>query len=136
MLDKQNMAKLATLRKNLIDNKYPDFKSVGGRHVDVSRLIRDDPNAPIGLVVRMTTDGDDPLPVGRVRVYMTDAPIYDADGAIVRKKRSKRAENDSAVRAVMSAFGYTGPMTKEMRATCLFYLELEKGKVRATAKAA
>src|SRR5882757_9959711 len=44
------------------------YRQYNGRYVDVSELHTDDPDVEYGLVVRLTTDGDDPLPITRVRI--------------------------------------------------------------------
>lgn len=94
------------------------------QYVDASALIRNDGQAPIGLVVRLTTDGDDPLVTTRVRVYQWKG----TDEENVRSDYSARKEMDKAVRAVMTSCGWTGAITKEIRSRVIQMIELEKSR--------
>lgn len=96
-------------------------------------LVRDAKTDPIGFVVRLTTDGDDMLPCTRVRIIQATVPVSVQKGrestAPVRKKPSVREENDAAALAVLSAMGYKGEITSEVRDAALAMIELEKNTI-------
>jgi hypothetical protein len=95
-------------------------------YVDASALIRDGANAPLGIVVRLTRDGDDPLVCSRVRVYETAAPKVTEGRTDIRPKLSWKQEQDAAVRAIAKAANITGPIDSVTRFAILKMLELEK----------
>jgi phosphopantothenoylcysteine synthetase/decarboxylase len=101
-----------------------------GRHFTVSDMIRSNEAAPVGLVVRLTTDGDEPLPVTRVTVVQMKPTVSrEAErnsAAPVRSGSSVRSDNNAAVKALLAAHGYTGPITKKMRTLALEMIENEK----------
>jgi hypothetical protein len=74
----------------------------------------------VGIVVRTCADSDGPLRTSRIRI-MTDEKSVSPG-----KKRSVRKENDSAARAILSAMGWTGPLTPEWREMALRLLAREK----------
>lgn len=93
-------------------------------------LVRDAVTDPIGFVVRLVTDGDNFLPCSRVRIIRsTTAPSAESgrkSTAPVRKPLSVREQNDLAAKSVLSAMGYTGPFTPEVRNAALAMIEIEK----------
>lgn len=96
-------------------------------------LVRDAATAPIGFVVRLTTDGDESLPCSRVRIIQATRSIPAGSArkstAPVRKKLSVREENDAAALAVLSAMGYDGEITPQIRDAALAMIELEKNTI-------
>lgn len=96
-------------------------------------LVRDVPNAPIGFVVRLTTDGDESLPCTRVRVIQGTSPLSAESAAKstspVRKALSVREANDEAAHAVLSAMGYEGEITPQVRDAALAMIEIEKASI-------
>jgi len=93
-------------------------------------LIRESNSDPIGIVVRLDTDGDTPLPCARVRVIQAKPSASRKSErnstAPVQKKPSVRKQNDEAVRAVLSAHGYKGPITPQIRKVCLELIAMER----------
>lgn len=84
---------------------------------------------PVGLVVRTETDGDELLPCVRVRAV--EFNVVDATGksdspVVWRKTDSVRHQNTEAVKAIMAAFGYKGPITPSLRKQCLAMLAHER----------
>lgn len=93
-------------------------------------LIRSRDSDPIGIVVRLDTDGDALLPTTRVRVVQA-TPSKDRKSernstAPVRKAPSVRKQNDDAVKAVLAGMGYTGPITPQIRKATLEMIAMEK----------
>lgn len=103
------------------------FDSKSARYYD---LIRESDSDPIGLVVRLTTDGDASLPCTRVRIVKGEKSESGASernsSAPVRKPVSARKANDEAVRAVLAAMGYKGPIDSKMRKAALELIAYEK----------
>lgn len=96
-------------------------------------LVRDRATAPIGFVVRLTTDGDDSLPCTRVRIIQGASPLSKQNAAVstspVRKALSVREVNDAAAQAVLSAMGYDGEITPQIRDAALAMIEIEKASI-------
>lgn len=96
-------------------------------------LVRSSKSAPIGFVVRLTTDGDESLPCSRVVIIQAEqspgGKSERVSNAPVRKAPSVREQNDMAAKAVLSAMGYTGPITPEIRNAALQMIEIEKNTV-------
>ena len=93
-------------------------------------LIRSSDTDPVGLVVRTVADGDAPLRTTRVRVVTSGKSVSHEiaakSTAPVRKNVSARKQNDEAVRAILSAHGYTGKITPVVRKLALELLAYEK----------
>lgn len=103
------------------------YDSESARYYD---LIRASDSDPIGLVVRLTSDGDDSLPCTRVRIVKgersaTGEPERNSS-APVRKPVSARKANDEAVTAVLAAMNYKGEITRELRNAVLEMIAYEK----------
>jgi hypothetical protein len=107
----------------------PDTRFSAERQVYYD-MVRSSETAPIGLVVRTTTDCDGPLPITRVRVVESSIPVTGDSvancTAPVLKSVSVRKANDAAVKAVLSAMGYKGPITREIRKATLEMIALER----------
>jgi hypothetical protein len=106
------------------DIRYDDDSA---RYYD---LIRSDASAPVGLVVRLVSDGDDKLPCARVRVVeAAPSPSRESErncSAPVQKSVSTRKQNDQAVKAILDAHGYEGKITPEIRKVVLEMIAMEK----------
>lgn len=93
-------------------------------------LIRSSGTDPIGLVVRTVADGDDLLPITRVRVVEAGIPIAPQNvadcTAPVRKSDSARDANTRAAEAVIRSMGFTGTITRQMRTAALEMIALER----------
>lgn len=103
------------------------YDSESARYYD---LIRTSETEPIGLVVRLTSDGDDSLPCTRVRIIKgersaTGEPERKST-APVQKSVSARKANDEAVRAILASHGYSGPIDRKMRRLALELIAYEK----------
>lgn len=98
------------------------------------QLVRESKSAPIGIVVRLTTDGDDSLPCSRVIIIRGESSATGASerksNAPVQKQLSVREQNDMAAKAVLSAMGYTGPITPEVRNAALQMIAIEKNTLQ------
>ena len=96
-------------------------------------LVRKTASDPIGFVVRLTTDKDETLPCTRVRVIQAVTPLKSRNGrratTPMQKKLSVREENDAAALAVLTAMGYEGEITPQIRDAALAMIELEKGSI-------
>jgi len=97
-------------------------------------LVRESSSAPIGIVVRLTTDGDDSLPCSRVVIIRgeasKDGKSERKSSAPVQKSLSRREQNDMAAKAVLFTMGYTGPFTPEVRNAALMMIEIEKNTLQ------
>lgn len=106
------------------------FDPESARHYE---LVRDAATDPIGFVVRLTTDGDSSLPCTRVRIIQDTKPLSGRSArkstAPVRKPQSVQEQNDAAALAVLSAMGYSGEITREIRDAALAMIELEKNTI-------
>jgi hypothetical protein len=115
--------------------QYKPYRKIDGHYVDmstVSELATDDPSVHYGLVVRLTTDGDDPLQKTRVRIIT----VEESNKSLSGKKSGKpaksgssgsvRKENDKAVREILDAIGWSQPVTPEIRRRVLSMLAIEK----------
>lgn len=103
----------------------PSYVRVGEHFIDADRLIRDDDRAPVGLVIRLTTDGDNPLKCTRVRIIQTEASESDK-GKNVRKRASRRSGEDRELRALMRVMNIVGPLDKEVRFGLLRIIEMQR----------
>lgn len=81
---------------------------------------------PFGLVVRTVSDGDDPLPVTRIRVVQANVPGNGGKSGLPFTPVSVRQQNNEAVKAVLDAMGYKGKITPEIRQAALEMIEIEK----------
>lgn len=93
-------------------------------------LVRSSGTDPIGLVVRTVEMKDDSLPCTRVAIYRNGMPVPPEKvqdcTAPVRRALSTRKENDAAVKAVLRAMDYHGPITREIRKAALEMIQMEK----------
>lgn len=103
------------------------FDAETARYYD---LVRKSDSDPVGLVVRLESDGDGTLPCTRVRVVEASASSTRESernsSAPVRKSDSARKSNDVAVKAVLDAMGYKGKMTQQLRTVVLEMIAMEK----------
>lgn len=118
---------------------FPAKSCGGGNGPDIRKdeqseryyeLVRSSHSAPVGIVVRLTTDEDALLPTTRVRVIQaapsTNGKSERKSTAPVQKKPSVRSENNAAVKAILSAMGFKGKVTPQIRDACLAMIEMEK----------
>lgn len=93
-------------------------------------LVRESETAPVGLVVRTVDMGDDSLPCSRVTIVRNSVGVPPEKvgdcTAPVRKALSARKENDAAVKAVLRAMDYHGPITPEIRKATLEMIQIER----------
>jgi hypothetical protein len=103
------------------------FDSESARYYD---YVRKSDSDPVGIVVRLESDGDGRLPCSRVRVVKATPSLSRESerksSAPVQKALSTRKDNDSAVKSVLSAMGYKGPITKEIRRATLEMIQMER----------
>lgn len=111
----------------------PDVRFDAERQVYYD-LIRSKDTDPVGLVVRTTADGDNPLKVTQIRiieVVPTQSRVAERNSsAPVRPAVSVRSENDAAVKAVLDGIGYKGAITPQIRKAALEMIAIERNALK------